>query len=55
MLIIVICLLMEKESLNLKQTLKMLTFQVTFVLEVYLIDLVIESREVSLNRHVHDF
>ena len=31
MLIIAICLLMEKSSLNLKPTIKMLTFQLDFV------------------------
>ena len=31
MLIIVICLLMVKKSLNLKQTIKMLSFQLSFV------------------------
>ena len=45
MLIIVICLLMEKESLNLKPTIKMLTFQVDFVPEVYLMDFVLFSLE----------
>ena len=48
MLIIVICLLMEKKSLSLKLTIKMLTFQLNFVSEVYLM----ESREIiqfSLN------
>ena len=43
MVIIVICLLMEKKSLNLKLTIKMLTFQLNFVSEVYLIDLVLLS------------
>ena len=37
MLVIVICLLMKKKSLNLKPTTKMLTFQHNFVSEVYLI------------------
>ena len=32
-LIIVICLLMEKKSLSLKPTIKMLTFQLNIVLE----------------------
>ena len=45
MLITVNCLLMEKKSLNLKLTIKMLTFQLTFVSEVYLTDLVILSLE----------
>ena len=40
-LIRVICLLMEeKRSLSLKPYMKMLTFQLNFVLEVYLMDLV---------------
>ena len=39
MLIIVICLLMEKKYLSLKPTIKMLTFQLNFVSEVYLMDL----------------
>ena len=39
MLIIVICLLMEKKSLNLKPTIKVLSFQLIFVSEVYLMDL----------------
>ena len=56
MLIVVICLLIEKKSLSLKLTIKMLTFQLNFVLEVFLIDLVItESREVSLHGNVYDF
>ena len=41
MVIIVICLLMEKKSLNLKLTIKTLTFQLNFVLEVFLINLVL--------------
>ena len=40
MLITVICLLTEKKSLSLRPTIKMLTFQLNFFLEVYLIDLV---------------
>ena len=40
MLIIVICLLMEKKFLSLKPPRKMLTFQLNFVMEVYLMDLV---------------
>ena len=43
MLIIVICLLIKKNSLNLKLTIKMLTFQLSFVSEVYLMALVILS------------
>ena len=53
-MIIVICLLMEKKSLNLKLTIKMLTFQHNFVSEVFLMDLE-KSREVSLNGNVYDF
>ena len=55
-MIIVICLLMERKSLNLE--IKMLIFQLNFVLEVFLMDLVLlslESREVSLNGNVYDF
>ena len=37
------CLLMEKKSLNLKPTKKMLTFQLHFVREVYLSDLVLRT------------
>ena len=44
-LIIVICLLMEKKILNLKMTIKMLTFQLNFVSEVFLMDLVLLSLE----------
>ena len=43
MLVIVICLLMEKKPLNLKPTIKMLTFQLNFVSRVYLMNL--ESNE----------
>ena len=43
MLITVICFLMEKKSLNLKPTIKMLTFYLNFVSEVYLMDLVLLS------------
>ena len=42
-MIIVICLLMEKKSLNLKPAIKMLTFQLNFVSEVFLMDLVLLS------------
>ena len=55
-MIVVICLLMERKSLNLE--IKMLIFQLNFVLEVFLMDLVLlslESREVSLNGNVYDF
>ena len=45
MLVIVICLLMEKESLNLKPTIKTLTSQHNSVSEAFLMDLVILSVE----------
>ena len=48
MVIIVICLLMEKRSLNIKLTIKMLTFQLNFVLEVFLMDLMLLSQEKHL-------
>ena len=38
-------MLMENKSLNLKSTIKMLTFQLNFVWEVFLIDLVLLSPE----------
>ena len=44
-MIMVICLLMEKKSLNLKLTIKMLTFQLNFVSEVFLVNLVLLSLE----------
>ena len=53
MMIIVICLLIEIKYLNLKPTTKMLTLQLNFFLEVYLIDL--ESRGKSLNGNLYDF
>ena len=40
LIVIVIRLLMEKKSLNLKLTIKMLTFELNFFLEVYLMDFV---------------
>ena len=46
--ILVICLLMERKSLILKPTIKILTFQRNFVLEAYLMNLVL-LRVVSLN------
>ena len=49
MLIIVICLLMEKKSLNLKLIIKMSTFQLNFVLEEYLMDLVLLNLEKYLS------
>ena len=55
MLILVICLLMEKKHLNLKPTLKILTFQLKFVSEVYLRFITTESRELSLNGNLYDF
>ena len=45
MLMIVICFLMEKKSLSLKPTMKMLTFQLNFVFEVHLMNLVLLSLE----------
>ena len=48
MLIIVVCLLMEKKSLSLKPTIKMLTFELNFVSKVFLMDLVILSLEKCL-------
>ena len=42
---IVICLLMEKKSLSLKPTIAMLTFQLSFFLEAYFMDLVLLSLE----------
>ena len=50
MLIIVICWLMEKKSLNLKVTIKMSTFQLNFVLEVYPMDLVILENNTNNTR-----
>ena len=47
MLIIVISLFLENKSLSLKPTVKMLTFQLNFVSEVFIIDLVI----LSLQKH----
>ena len=51
---------MNKKSLNLKPTLKTLTFQLNFLLKIYLLDEYngfsnIESREISLNGNVYDF
>ena len=51
---------MNKKSLNLKPTLKTLTFQLNFLLKIYLLDKYngfsnIESREISLNGNVYDF
>ena len=45
MVIIVICLLMEKRSSRLKPIMEMSTFQLNFVWEAYLIDLVLLSLE----------
>ena len=55
MLLIVICLSMGKNSLNLKPTIKTLTFQLNFVLEVFLIDLVLLSFRSIFKRNVNDF
>ena len=43
MLIVVICLLMEKKYLNLKPTMKILTFQNNFVWELFLMDLLLRG------------
>ena len=52
--IIVISLFMEKKSLNLNLKNKMLTFQLNFVTEVYLLDLVLLSLYcMFLSFHVH--
>ena len=51
MLIIVICLLMKKKSLNSKLTIKTLTLQLSSVLEAT----ATVSREISLNGNVYDF
>ena len=48
MLIIVICMLMEKKSLNLKPTIRMLTFQLNFVSEVPPMDLVLMSLDKNI-------
>ena len=54
MLIIIICLLIEKKYLSLKPTIKVLTFQLNFVSEaLYNGFNATESREVSLNGNVH--
>ena len=45
---IVICLLMGNKFLSLKPTIKMLTFPPSFVLEIYLVDLVLLSLETYL-------
>ena len=55
MVIIIICLLMEKKYLSLKPTIKMLTFQHSFVLKIYNGFSATESKEVSSNGKVHDF
>ena len=41
----IISLLMENKSLSLKATIKVLTLKLSFVLEVYLMDLVLPSLE----------
>ena len=45
MLIIIICLVIESKSLKLKSTIKMLTYQLNFALELFLIVLVLPSLE----------
>ena len=52
MLIIVIYLLIKKKFLSLKPTIKMLSFQFSFVSEAYLMNL--DSREVSLEDTFED-
>ena len=44
-MMIIICFLMEQKSLSLKPTIKTVTFQLNFVSEVYLMDLVLLSLE----------
>ena len=46
-------MLMENKSLNLKSTIKMLTFQLNFVWEVFLIDLVLLSPEKYLLMEIY--
>ena len=43
MVVVAICLLMEKKCLSLNATIKMLTFQQNFVWELFLMDLVLLS------------
>ena len=45
MLIIVVCKVMERKSLKLKPTIKVLTYQLNFALELFLIVLVLKSLE----------
>ena len=53
MVTIVTCLLTGKKSLSLKQIIKMSTFQISFVLEAYLIN--VETEEVSLKGNAFDY
>ena len=53
MVTIVTCLLTGKKSLSLKQIIKMSTFQISFVLAAYLINVVTE--EVSLKGNAFDY
>ena len=55
MLIIVICLLMEKKSLNLKPAIKMLTSNSFFLGSISNGFSATESRKVSLNQNVYNF
>ena len=55
MVIIFICLLMEKKSLIWKPTTKMLNFKLNFVLVVYLMDLVLPSLERCLLKKLFYF
>ena len=41
----IVCLLMEKKSISLKLVMKMLTFQINFLREAYLINLVLSTQE----------
>ena len=55
-MIIIICLLREKKSLNLKLTIKMLVFQLNFCLGTISNGFsATESREVSLTGNDYDF
>ena len=48
MLVIVSCLLMKKKYLSLKLTIKVLTFQYNFVLEVFLIEVLSLEKDFSM-------
>ena len=55
MVIIVICLLMEKKSLILKLMIKALTFQLKYCLGTKSNGFIVTIREVSLKGNVYDF